>query len=65
MPNGFHEVDRDGRPIFFVNVGQIKLNDLLQCATPEVLTKYFIKELEHTWREKFERVEEVTKKSVD
>ena len=21
LPNGFHEVDRDGRPIFYVNIG--------------------------------------------
>lgn len=30
MPTGFHEVDREGRPILFINAGQIKLNDILQ-----------------------------------
>jgi len=29
MPTGFHEVDRAGRPIFFINAGQIKLNDIM------------------------------------
>jgi len=65
LPNGFHEIDIDGRPIFYVNIGQIKLNDLLQHANPDLLTKFFIKELEHTWREKFDRIEEITKKQVD
>lgn len=29
MPTGFHEVDREGRPLLFVNAGQIKLNEVL------------------------------------
>lgn len=62
FPNGFHESDKDGRPIFYVNVGQIKLNDLLNHAPSSVVTKFLVKELEHTWREKFDKVEEVTKK---
>lgn len=65
FPNGFHECDKDGRPIFFVNVGQIKLTDLLQHANSATVTKFLIKELEHTWREKFDKVEEVTKKQAD
>jgi len=30
MPTGFHEIDKDGRPILFINAGQIKLSELLQ-----------------------------------
>ena len=56
MPMGFHEVDRAGRPILFINAGQIKLNEILSQTNPETVTKYIIRELEHTWREKFDQV---------
>ena len=29
MPAGFHEIDKQGRPILIVMAGQIKLNELL------------------------------------
>ena len=54
MPTGFHEVDRQGRPIFFINAGQFKLNEILSQTGPETVTKFIIRELEHTWREKFD-----------
>ena len=56
LPMGFHEVDRCGRPILFINAGQIKLNEILTQTSPETVTKYIIRELEHTWREKFDQV---------
>ena len=55
MPTGFHEVDREGRPIFYMQMGQLKQSELLQIATPEVISKFFLKEMEHTWREKFDK----------
>ena len=30
MPTGFHEIDKDGRQILFINAGQIKLGEILQ-----------------------------------
>ena len=61
MPVGFHEIDKQGRPILIVNAGQIKLMELLQCTNPENVTKWLIKELEHTWRDKFDRCEQACK----
>ena len=61
MPCGFHDTDKQGRPILIVNAGQIKMTELLTCTNPENITKWIIKELEHTWREKFERCESVYK----
>ena len=58
MPTGWHEVDSDGRPIFFINAGQIKLNELMTQTTPETVTKFIIRELEHTWREKFDQIKD-------
>ena len=37
MPNGFHEMDREGRPIFFMDIGQLNLKELAQIITPDVL----------------------------
>ena len=65
MPTGFHEVDRAGRPILFVNAGQIKLNELMAQTNPETITKFIIKELEHTWREKFDIVQTKMRVNVD
>lgn len=65
MPTGFHEMDRAGRPILFVNAGQIKLSEILQQTSPETVTKFIIRELEHTWREKFEQSERATGCKVD
>ena len=58
MPTGWHEVDRNGRPLFFINAGQIKLNELMSQTTPETVTKFIIRELEHTWREKFDQIKD-------
>ena len=65
MPMGFHEVDRAGRPILFINAGQIKLNEIMTQTNPETVTKYIIRELEHTWREKFEAVQSDLRLYVD
>ena len=56
MPTGFHEVDKTGRPILFINAGQIKLNEILSQTNPETVTKFIIRELEHAWREKFDTI---------
>ena len=65
MPTGFHEVDRDGRPIFYLQLGQLKYSELLQVAPPEIISKFFLKEVEHTWREKFDKCMEATGRIVD
>ncbi len=65
MPTGFHEVDRDGRPCLFINAGQIKLQEILTQTNPETVTKFIIRELEHTWREKFDIVKSDLRKDVD
>lgn len=54
MPTGFHEVDRAGRPILFIQAGLIKLSEIMGQASPEMVTKFLIRDLEHTWREKFD-----------
>ena len=43
----------------------MKLSELFQIVSQETLIKYFTKELEHTWRDKFDKIKEVMKKEVD
>ena len=67
-PHGFHNVDNQGRPIFIINVGQIKFMELMSVVhdSVDMLVHFFIKELEHTWRVKFADCKEfVNKKGVD
>ena len=65
MPTGFHEIDKQGRPILIVNAGQFKLNEILQHTSLETVTKFIIRELENTWREKFDRCEKEVGNIVD
>ena len=65
MPTGFHEHDKEGRPLMIINAGQLKLADIMKSTTPDTVTKFIIRELEHTWREKFDRCEQISKQKVD
>ena len=65
MPTGFHEIDKEGRPILLVNAGQFKLNEIMASTNLETVTKFIIRELEHTWREKFDRCEQEVGGVVD
>lgn len=49
----------------FINAGQINLNEILSQTNPETVTKFIIKELEHTWREKFDVVQSLLRCTVD
>ena len=67
-PHGFHSVDKEGRPIFILQVGGIKFMELMSAVndSKDLLVHFFIKELEHTWRVKFADCKEfVNKKGVD
>ncbi len=67
-PNGFHQTDKKGRPIFLLQVGQIKFMELMTALhnSKDTLVHYFVKELEHTWRVKFQECQDVVySKGVD
>lgn len=68
FPNGFHSVDKKGRPILILQVGAVNFVDLMQALnnSTDLLVHYFIKEMEHTWRVKFtESRDLVYKEGVD
>jgi hypothetical protein len=53
VPCTWHHTDVDGRPCFVVKVGEIRLNDLVKLCGEEMFKRFVVRELEHTWREKF------------
>ena len=54
FPNGFFETDKWGRPLFILQVGSLKVKELLDAFQADVLIRYMLKELEDAWRSKFD-----------
>jgi hypothetical protein len=46
-------MDQHGRPLLLVQLGRIIIKDLMEVASTNVLIRYILKEVEHTWRCKF------------
>mmetsp|Transcript_13548 Transcript_13548/g.13282 ORF Transcript_13548/g.13282 Transcript_13548/m.13282 type:complete len:174 (+) Transcript_13548:26-547(+) len=62
FPNGFHSVDKEGRPIFILQCGATKIKELLEVASADTLIRYMLKEVEDTWRCKFGECRDILKK---
>ena len=65
LPNGWFETDKTGNPVFLINFGKMNLKKLLECADAKTLIKYFITEIEHTWKMKFQECKEKLGKAVE
>lgn len=49
--------------MFIIQLGAIKVKELLECANADVLIHYMLKELEMAWRMKFSDCKEAVYKS--